>query len=385
MNLINLAFRTNTPLVVMAYPEYPIVQAADAPSFVRRHHVLAYLQSYAQEFDLTGLVQFGQTVKSIKPESKFDEDTRWFLSKQDRDTGAISTEIFDVVILATGNYSTPYLPSIDLHQFQGAVIHSRDYRRPCDYSEQTVVVLGAGPSALDISVDVASRAKQVYLLSGDHDVTESKIRFPSNVAIVPARISQGLGHAIVATNGAIIEHIDTILLCTGYRYSLPFLCESIISTNGGMRLTPLYKEVVSIRYPQSLFVMGLQRESPMAHHASVQARFILAHLEKRTPRLTTEEMLADEAKEVERRKALGAPIGDHTKFGFKYNNGRTLFRDYVEDLQATAKLGTVVPDVILDLFEDTVRKPVSELRRFRYRLSEDGKSFIKAYHCPFAS
>ena len=62
---------------------------------------------------------------------------------------------------AFSNYSTPYMPSIDLHQFQGAVIHSRDYRRPCDYSEQTVVVLGAGPSALDISVDVASRAKQV--------------------------------------------------------------------------------------------------------------------------------------------------------------------------------------------------------------------------------
>lgn len=142
------------------------------------------------------------------------------------------------------NYAAPYWPSsIDLSRFEATKIHSRDYRRPRDYSGRTVVVLGAGPSAVDIAADVASEAKQVYLLSGHHDMTDYETRFSSNVTIVPARISHAIGNKLIATNGALIDNIDTLVLCTGFRYSLPFLSEEIVSTNGGMRLSPLYKEV----------------------------------------------------------------------------------------------------------------------------------------------
>lgn len=60
----------------------------------------------------------------------------------------------------------PKIPGIK--DFSGRVIHSHIYRHPEEFVNQTVVVLGASFSGLDISIDINPFARKIYL-SHQHD------------------------------------------------------------------------------------------------------------------------------------------------------------------------------------------------------------------------
>ncbi len=58
------------------------------------------------------------------------------------------------VVLATGRFNQPYAAEIAaLHAYTGTVMHAHDYCSPQPFSGQRVLVIGNGPSGLDISVD----------------------------------------------------------------------------------------------------------------------------------------------------------------------------------------------------------------------------------------
>ncbi|MEC3917895.1 flavin-containing monooxygenase [Nocardia sp. CDC160] len=60
------------------------------------------------------------------------------------------------VVIATGNYRTPDVPSWPgLDEFTGAVVHSRDYRNAEPFRGMDVLVVGAGSSGADIAVQLA--------------------------------------------------------------------------------------------------------------------------------------------------------------------------------------------------------------------------------------
>ena len=56
----------------------------------------------------------------------------------------------------------PIIPNIEL--FGGTVFHSREYHDPEVYANKVVVVVGCGPSAVDISLEIASVAREVSKL-----------------------------------------------------------------------------------------------------------------------------------------------------------------------------------------------------------------------------
>lgn len=58
---------------------------------------------------------------------------------------------FDAVVVATGKYYVPSMPSIPgldewVRRFPGLLRHSRQYRRPEAYANQTVLIIGASVS-----------------------------------------------------------------------------------------------------------------------------------------------------------------------------------------------------------------------------------------------
>jgi cation diffusion facilitator CzcD-associated flavoprotein CzcO len=60
------------------------------------------------------------------------------------------------------HYSVPNIPAIkNLSEFTGTVMHSRDYRIPDPFRNKRVVILGSGPSGVDISLEIVTVAKQV--------------------------------------------------------------------------------------------------------------------------------------------------------------------------------------------------------------------------------
>ncbi len=69
------------------------------------------------------------------------------------------------VVLATGRYRTAVIPPWPgLDGFMGEVFHSGDYRDPSPFRGRSVLVVGAGNSAADIAVQLATDgARQVWL------------------------------------------------------------------------------------------------------------------------------------------------------------------------------------------------------------------------------
>lgn len=68
-----------------------------------------------------------------------------------------STRVFDAVVVANGHYSVPRFPQLPgLAEFPGLVMHAHNYRRPERFGGQTVVLVGASSSGVDIAEEIAA-------------------------------------------------------------------------------------------------------------------------------------------------------------------------------------------------------------------------------------
>jgi putative flavoprotein involved in K+ transport len=106
----------------------------------RQYH--AYLVEFAQEQKLN--IELGVEVRQVLPEGdgyrvETSQGTHWY----------------PIVIVATGRFGkpfTPYIPGLD--DFKGRVLHASEYHSAKPFRDQRVMVVGSGPSGLDIAVDL---------------------------------------------------------------------------------------------------------------------------------------------------------------------------------------------------------------------------------------
>jgi putative flavoprotein involved in K+ transport len=71
------------------------------------------------------------------------------------------------VIIATGPFHTPYIPSQATELENMFQLHSKSYRNPAGIPAQKVLVVGAGNSGAEIALDLAKAGKQVWLAGRD--------------------------------------------------------------------------------------------------------------------------------------------------------------------------------------------------------------------------
>ncbi|KAF8896754.1 hypothetical protein CPB84DRAFT_1848115 [Gymnopilus junonius] len=74
---------------------------------------------------------------------------------------------YDAVVVATGRYNAPNIPPIQglkewNDRFPGHIEHSRQYRTPEPFTNQTVLIIGAATSGSEISRDIIRNVKKVY-------------------------------------------------------------------------------------------------------------------------------------------------------------------------------------------------------------------------------
>jgi cation diffusion facilitator CzcD-associated flavoprotein CzcO len=71
---------------------------------------------------------------------------------------------FPSVVCATGVFGRPVMPDIDgLAGYGGRVMHAHDYKHPHQVQGDEVLVVGTGPSGIDIAIASAETARRVYL------------------------------------------------------------------------------------------------------------------------------------------------------------------------------------------------------------------------------
>jgi len=132
-----------------ALPHAPFPQ--DYPRYVPREKMVAYLDAYAERFDLRP--RFGETVKSVR-------------RKEDGYVLETETETFNAshVVIASGSNAEPFVPSLpEMELFKGRRLHSADYTEAAPFAGQSVLVVGMGNTGAEIALDLAERGARPTL------------------------------------------------------------------------------------------------------------------------------------------------------------------------------------------------------------------------------
>ncbi|KAJ4490152.1 hypothetical protein J3R30DRAFT_3419426 [Lentinula aciculospora] len=211
---------TNLPHPVMAYTSFPF--PPETPVFPRAHVVEAYLKSYAQTFSLLPHIQFKVSVDAVERLS--DGQGQW---KVKLSTGQIT--VFDFLVVCNGHYRVPRypeIPGVASWRASNKAIHSAWYRHPTDNYGKTVLVIGAGPSGLDISSEMAEYGTTII-----HSIRGGPLEDLGNIKRRGSVVEFKNNGVVLFEDGTIEKGVSFCILATGYKTAFPFLPDPTIIRN----------------------------------------------------------------------------------------------------------------------------------------------------------
>ena len=133
------------------------------PSFPPREVLYDYITGRAKANDVRRFIQFNTSVQWIS----YDEKAGKFaVTVRTRDDGRTRTEEFDKVIVASGHFSTPNMPSFEgFDKFPGRIMHSHDFRDAQEFAGKRLLVIGSSYSAEDIALQTKKYGAQSVTVS----------------------------------------------------------------------------------------------------------------------------------------------------------------------------------------------------------------------------
>lgn len=281
--------RTNLPKEVMGYPDFSLPKKSE--SYLSRTEILDFLNAYCDHFALRPYIRLLHHVELVEPALG---DRKWSVKVRDLQRDAVVTEGFDAIMVCNGHYFEPSTPEISGHDiFAGKQMHSHDYRVPEIFDGKTVVVLGAGPSGMDLALEISKNANRVIL--SHHSRETICTVFPENVVQKPDLMQLTERNAIFSDQTK--EQVDVVFYCTGYKYSFPFLAESCGVWVDSNMVKPLWKHLVSIENP-TLALVGLPYYVCAFSMFDLQVRFVLRHWHGERQFPEKEDMLKSETEEA---------------------------------------------------------------------------------------
>ncbi|KAI1509794.1 Flavin-binding monooxygenase [Pyrenophora tritici-repentis] len=253
------------------------------------HKVLAdYIQSTAVSTGVHDITQYDTNVRHVSKSGR-----SWSVETatlQTDTTGAvrweISTQSFDAIVVASGHYHSPKVPTTPgladwKRRWPNRVEHSKRYRRPENAHSKNYLLVGGSVSATDIARELGPYANKIFQSqrNGKFDLPASMLPDNAyrvdevvsyNVPDVGKSTSLGPSEAIPATvtlkSGAKICDIHHVILCTGYHLTLPFLpqlhsdnilvdkADETMLVTDGTQFHNLHKDVFYINDPTLTFI-----------------------------------------------------------------------------------------------------------------------------------
>jgi cation diffusion facilitator CzcD-associated flavoprotein CzcO len=243
---------------------------------------------------------------------------------------------YDHVVVANGHHWDPRWPEPSFpgaETFTGRQLHAHYYRTPDVLADRRVLVVGIGNSACDIAVESSRVAAETYLamrrgahilpkyifgVPTDHLTSSPLARGPLRLQQVAMatmlRVAQGrltdyglpepdhavlqahptvsdelltrLGHGdidvrpnidrfegakVFFVDGSAVE-VDTVIYCTGYKVTFPFLDERFVSVRDNR--VDLYRRVVDPDHPGLYFVGLIQPLGAIMPLAEAQSEWV---------------------------------------------------------------------------------------------------------------
>jgi putative flavoprotein involved in K+ transport len=275
-----------SPARFSAMPDVPF--PGDPDRYPHRDEVVSYLESYA---DRLGDVE----IRTGTRVTQITTDGPEFAVQ----TAAGEELTASGVVVASGSFGNPYRPYLTgAESFGGDIVHVADYRNPEPYVGERVVVLGAGNSAIQVAHELAEKStvtvarlrepEFVPQVVNGHDVhhwfdVTGFDRIPGTwlalLAGAPLVLDTGgyraayevgrldqrpvftaLGHNEVEWADGRREHVDAIVLATGYRPDVDYLRSLGALDDAGQ---PRHVGGISTTHP-GLVYLGLEGQRTFA-------------------------------------------------------------------------------------------------------------------------
>ena len=351
-NGVSSAYRSlfiNTSRRMMAYATHPMPD--HYPDYPHHTQIADYFDSYVERFGFRDRIRFRTEVERVEQAGGGWDVTVRPLDGGEKETARYRAVLVANGHHWDPKYPEPPFPGQD--SFTGEALHSHFYREPDErFADKQVLVLGIGNSATDIAVETSRVSRMTYLAmrrgahvipkyirgkptddSGpaafnrlpfsvqrqlfmreikriqgemedyglpkpDHKFGEAHPTVSADLLtrighgrITPkpniARIDGGEVHFVDGTSTA----IDTIVWCTGYRISFPFLGSDVIDPAGNR--VPLYRRVVHPERPGLFFIGLVQPLGAIMPVAELQAEWVADLLEGKVALPSAAEMRSE--------------------------------------------------------------------------------------------
>ncbi|XP_061348384.1 indole-3-pyruvate monooxygenase YUCCA2-like [Gastrolobium bilobum] len=121
------------------------------PSYPTKQQFLAYLNAYADHFDIKPA--FGKTVVS----AEFDHSSGYWRVKTQKLKKKEAEYVCKWLIVATGENAEGVVPQIEgIDEFEGPIIHTSLYKSGSMFCGKNVLVVGCGNSGMEVCLDLCN-------------------------------------------------------------------------------------------------------------------------------------------------------------------------------------------------------------------------------------
>ncbi|KAI3515403.1 hypothetical protein L1887_14298 [Cichorium endivia] len=310
------SLRANLPRPLMGFSDYSFEDKTygDRRTFPGHDEVLKFLQDFANEFGITEVIRFKSEVVRVD-----STDGVFVVEWKTMKVGTVA-EVFDAVVVCNGHHTEPRVADDvpGIKDWSRKQAHSHNYRVPDPYQDQVVVVIGNGPSALDISQEIATVAKEVHLSSRSSNVKVSRLDGYKNMwqhSKIDHVYEDG---KVVFQDGDSIE-ADFILHCTGYKFHFPFLKITNIVHVDDNHVGPLYKHVFPPQLAPRLAFVGLTyNQGVLFRMFELQSKWVALVFSGKILLPSEDEMLADVHKQYREMEENGIPKLHTHSLDFKF-------------------------------------------------------------------
>ncbi len=307
------------------FSDFPMPRAF--PPYPHNTQMAAYFNAYIDHFGFRDRITLNTTVEHAERTLDGGWDVR---------LSGGQVRHYDALVVANGHHREPRWPDpMFPGVFSGRQMHAHDYVGPAGFEARSVVVLGMGNSAMDIAVELSSVAQNVYLASrrGAHIVPKFAFGLPidtfNSSLPVPWAVKRAffslivrgtigrpedvglpkpdhrLGEAHPTVSQRITERVksgkvtpkpnisefdgdrvrftdgtevlaDTVVYCTGYNVTFPFLDPAVFSAIDNR--VDLFHQVFAPDVPNLAFIGLVQPFGALMPIAEAQAKWVVHQL-----------------------------------------------------------------------------------------------------------
>ena len=219
-------------------------------SYPPRSVLFDYIEGRIKKTEVRDWIKFSTAVKNVE-----QSDGGFAVTTCDLTTSKTNVGYFDHVIVCSGHFSTPNMPSFDgFERFPGRILHAHDFRDATEFQGKDVLLIGTSYSAEDIGSQCWKYGAKSITVS--HRTAAMGYDWPANWEEVPL-LTKVDGQTAYFKDGS-SKTIDAIVLCTGYLHYFPFMEDKLrLVTANRLATADLYKGVAFIHNPKIHYI-GMQ-------------------------------------------------------------------------------------------------------------------------------